>query len=261
MALAQQIVVHLPYLRRYARALTGSQKSGDAYIRATLSALTSDSHTLEDNDMEIRQNLYKLFHTIWVETGAKLEGRELETTSETLSPDQHLKKITPINRQAFLLFTLEGFGLEEVASILSKTNGEIRELIDMAHKDIETSLETKILIIEDEPIIAADLEGIVKELGHEVTGIATTYQEALDMAKETSPGIILCDIQLADNSSGIDAANDILARMDIPEIFITAFPERLLTGEKPEPTFLITKPFQENTVKATIGQALFFHQT
>jgi hypothetical protein len=42
-------------------------------------------------------------------------------------------------------------------------------------------------------------------------------------------------------------------------IFITAFPERLLTGERPEPTFLITKPFQPETVKAAIGQALFFH--
>ena len=52
---------------------------------------------------------------------------------------------------------------------------------------------------------------------------------------------------------------DILARADLPVIFITAFPERLLTGERPEPTFLITKPFQPETVKAAIGQALFFH--
>jgi hypothetical protein len=52
---------------------------------------------------------------------------------------------------------------------------------------------------------------------------------------------------------------DILQRYDVPVIFITAFPERLLTGERPEPTFLITKPFQPETVKAAIGQALFFH--
>jgi CheY-like chemotaxis protein len=70
---------------------------------------------------------------------------------------------------------------------------------------------------------------------------------------------VLADIQLADGSSGIDAVKDILARLDVPVIFITAFPERLLTGERPEPTFLITKPFQRSTVKAAISQALFFN--
>ena len=72
------------------------------------------------------------------------------------------------------------------------------------------------------------------------------------------PGLVLADIQLADDSSGIDAVKDILAEFSVPVIFITAFPERLLTGTRPEPTFLITKPFQRSTVKAAIAQALFF---
>ena len=74
------------------------------------------------------------------------------------------------------------------------------------------------------------------------------------------PGLVLADIQLADDSSGIDAVKDILAEFSVPVIFITAFPERLLTGERPEPTFLITKPFQRSTVKAAISQALFFDE-
>jgi len=136
---------------------------------------------------------------------------------------------------------------------------EVLLLIDQAQKDIEAQLKTKVLIIEDEPIIAADIEGIVIDLGHEVTGIATTRDEAVALAKDDTPGLVLCDIQLADNSSGIDAAHDILGDIDVPLIFITAFPERLLTGDKPEPTYLITKPFEANTVKAAMGQALFFH--
>ena len=72
------------------------------------------------------------------------------------------------------------------------------------------------------------------------------------------PGIVLADIQLADGSSGIDAVNEILEKDALPVIFITAYPERLLTGERPEPTFLVTKPFREETVKALISQALFF---
>ncbi len=108
-------------------------------------------------------------------------------------------------------------------------------------------------------MIAADIEALVRELGHDVLDIAATRREATEAAERNRPGLVLADIQLADGSSGIDAVKDILARFDVPVIFITAFPERLLTGERPEPTFLITKPFQPETVKAAIGQALFFH--
>jgi CheY-like chemotaxis protein len=76
---------------------------------------------------------------------------------------------------------------------------------------------------------------------------------------EEKPDLILADIQLADNSSGIDAVADLLEELgDVPVIFITAYPERLLTGDRPEPTYLVTKPFQEQTVRAAISQALFF---
>ena len=132
-------------------------------------------------------------------------------------------------------------------------------MIADAQREIDAELATDVLIIEDESIIAADIEALVKELGHNVIGIAATRAEAIAAIKDTKPGLVLADIQLADGSSGIDAVKDILATLDVPVIFITAFPERLLTGERPEPTFLITKPFQPETVKASIGQALFFH--
>ncbi len=121
-------------------------------------------------------------------------------------------------------------------------------------------MKTDVLIIEDEPIIAMDIESIVRDLGHDVSGIAVTRDEAVAQAGEHRPGLVLADIQLADDSSGIDAVQDILAKIDVPVIFITAFPERLLTGERPEPAFLITKPFQHSTVKTAIAQALFFNQ-
>jgi len=116
----------------------------------------------------------------------------------------------------------------------------------------------RILIIEDEPIIAMDLEALVEGLGHRVVGIARTRTEAVTAARRTGPGLILADIQLADGSSGLDAVNDILGDFDVPVIFITAYPERLLTGARPEPAFLITKPFRPETLKAIISQALFF---
>lgn len=254
MSLITTLGPHLPYLRRYARALTGSQASGDAYVKATLSALVETPDAL-DQDVSASVALYRHFHRIWGSTGAQLDTGS-EGARET---DKKLQKLAPIGRQAFLLSTMEGFSTRDVEQILEMEQDEVVLLIDQAQKDIEAQLKTKVLIIEDEPIIAADIEGIVMDLGHEVTGIATTRDEAVALAKEIEPGLVLCDIQLADNSSGIDAAHDILGDLDVPLIFITAFPERLLTGDKPEPTYLITKPFESNTVKAAMGQALFFH--
>lgn len=255
MSLIAQYGPHLPFLRRYARALTGSQESGDAYIRACLEALSEDPDLLVEASSP-RVTLYRFFHAIWSTTGAKLETAGKPGSS---SPEARLRKLAPIQRQAFLLTTLEGFSRTEACEILGKSAAELERLIDAAHREIEQQLSTSVLIIEDEPIIAADLANLVEDLGHSFAGNAATRKQAVDLARRVKPGLILCDVQLADNSSGIDAVQDILADFDLPVIFITAFPERLLTGERPEPTYLITKPFQDDTVKAAISQALFFH--
>ncbi|MFN7281533.1 MAG: response regulator, partial [Brevundimonas sp.] len=151
------------------------------------------------------------------------------------------------------------FTPSEAGQILSSDVQSVEQLISEAQGEIDAELATDVLIIEDEAIISADIESLVRELGHRIAGTATTHHEAVDSAARHRPGLVLADIQLADGSSGIDAVKEILKRFDVPVIFITAFPERLLTGERPEPTFLITKPFQPETVKAAISQALFFH--
>lgn len=255
MSLIAQYGPHLPFLRRYARALTGSQESGDAYIRACLEALSEDPALMVEAS-SARVTLYRFFHAIWSTTGARLEtvGK-----GSGASPEARLRKLAPIQRQAFLLTTLEGFSRPEACEILHKSSAELETLIEEAHREIEQQLSTSVLIIEDEPIIAADLANLVEDLGHTFAGNAATRKSAVELARRVKPGLILCDVQLADNSSGIDAIQDILADFDLPVIFITAFPERLLTGERPEPTYLITKPFQDDTVKAAISQALFFH--
>lgn len=252
MSLVEQLGPHLPYLRRYARALTGAQKGGDTYVKAALQALAAGEAELEQLPPKVA--LYKLFQLIWSQTGAKLE-----TPDQGDAVAQRVLRIPPRHRQAFLLTALEGFSIDEAAQILDETAEGVRSLISRAQRDIEAELATEVLIIEDEPVIAADIEALVLDLGHRVTAVATTRSEAVAAVKARRPGIVLADIQLADGSSGIDAVNDILKGMDVPVIFITAFPERLLTGDKPEPAFLITKPFQPETVKAAIGQALFFH--
>ncbi len=257
MSLLAKLAPHLPYIRRYARALTGSQTTGDNYVRVALEAIATGERSL-DAGVSPRVALYRVFHAIWCGTGAHLETLA-EDSASTGDPSQRLMRMAPRSRQAFLLTALEGFTPSEAAVILGCDFTEVEGLIATAQSEIDAELATDILIIEDEPVISADIEALVKELGHRVTDIAATRSEAVAAVQRQTPGLVLADIQLADGSSGIDAVKDILARYDVPVIFITAFPERLLTGERPEPTFLITKPFQPETVKAAIGQALFFH--
>ncbi|OJU10553.1 MAG: response regulator [Caulobacterales bacterium 68-7] len=259
MSLLARLAPHLPYVRRYARALTGDQTTGDHYVRIALEALAAGDQTLEAS-LSPRVALYHVFHAIWLSSGAQLESRPREETSaQAEDAGQRLLRIAPRSRQAFLLTALEGFTPTEAAQILGTDFEEVERLISEAQAEIDAELATEVLIIEDEPVIAADIEALVTELGHKVLEVAATRTEAVDAVARRTPGLVLADIQLADGSSGIDAVKDILARLDVPVIFITAFPERLLTGERPEPTFLITKPFQPETVKAAIGQALFFH--
>ena len=257
MSLLARLAPHLPYVRRYARALTGDQTTGDHYVRVALEAVAAGDRVLEDS-LTPRVALYHVFHAIWLSTGAQLEAPG-DDDGGVDDASRRLMRIAPRSRQAFLLTALEGFTPSEAAQILGVDFPEVERLIAEAQSEIDAELATDVLIIEDEPVIADDIEALVTELGHTVVDIAATRTEAVDAVARKTPGLVLADIQLADGSSGIDAVKDILARFDVPVIFITAFPERLLTGERPEPTFLITKPFQPETVKAAIGQALFFH--
>jgi len=256
--LSDKIAAQLPYLRRYARALTGSQTSGDSYAIATLEAILSDRSMFEDG-ASVRVALFRCFHAIWTSAGAP----DAQDSTGVLGRAQaHLATLTTNTREALLLATLEDFSIADIALIMNTDRDEIRHLINVARKDMESSIAGKIMIIEDEAIIAADLHEIATGLGHSVTGVARTRTEAVALGASTRPDLILADIQLADNSSGIDAVNDLLSEMgDVPVIFITAFPERLLTGDRPEPAFLISKPYKEEQVVSAISQAMFFAST
>lgn len=259
MNLAEMIAPHIPYLRRFARSLTGSQTSGDAYVSATLEALVADRSLFPDH-LDSKVAIYKVFSTLW--QSVDLNFKELPPAMDGWEEQarRSLKAISPLPRQAFLLIAVERFSNSEAAEILSISEGEFSTLIDEAAADMAKQVATSVMIIEDEPLIAMDIEQMIESMGHSVTGVARTHKEAIELFNRRRPGLVLADIQLADGSSGIDAVNDILRNVTVPVIFVTAFPERLLTGERPEPAFLVTKPFQPDMVKALVSQVLFFSE-
>ena len=255
-ALADIVAPQLPYLRRFARALTGSQDRGDGYVVAMLETLVADPRNFR-RDLPARAAVYEVFLKVWDTMPLNQTADRVEEETGVVS-DKRIETLTPRPRQAFLLAAMEEFDVAEVSAILGTRDVETKSLIDAAGREIAEQIRARVLIIEDEPLIALDIETLVADIGHDVIGIARTRNEAAEIARSGRPELVLSDIQLADGSSGIDAVNDILAERDVPVIFITAYPERLLTGERAEPTFLITKPFRPEMVKAVISQALFF---
>lgn len=259
MALSDLIAGQLPYLRRYARILTGSQTLGDGFVRELLEAALADK-LLRERISQSRVGLFAAFTRIYESAGPEL-AVERGASAETATVSSRLELVTPMARQALLLSTVEDFSPADVAQILDCAEEQVQPMIDSAITDIEAGSRADVLIIEDEPLIALQIEEIVRSLGHNVVGTAATHSQAVALFEAHRPGLVLADIQLADGSSGIDAVNEILAKFSVPVIFITAFPERLLTGERPEPTYLITKPFSDDFVRATIGQVTFFGST
>lgn len=256
--LSQAVARELPYLRRYARALTGSQESGDRFAAATLESLLEDVSVLSSLPSP-KTGLFHAFHLVWTSAGAPTAEADDQITAGAMS---HMAKLTANSREALLLHAIEGLSEAEIAAVMQVSEAEVSQLIDTANREMEASVTGRVMVIEDEAIIAMDIVDIVTGIGHSVTGVARTRDAAIALAKKERPDLILSDIQLADNSSGIDAVNAILADLgDVPVIFITAFPERLLTGEKPEPAFLITKPFTEEQVRSAVSQAMFFSST
>jgi CheY-like chemotaxis protein len=257
MPISQAISAHIPYLRRFSRALTGTQAGGDAYVLATLEAIVADPAEFS-KCADPRTALYRLFLKVWGTVPVNDHVDQASFTGDEAGAHRNLEAMTLRPRIAFLLSSLEGFDTAEVAGALDCSIDDAASLIDAAGKEIAGQIRTDVLIIEDEPFIALDLQSLVEEQGHRVVNVARTHREALEAVRRERPGLILADIQLADGSSGLEAVNQILETVSVPVIFITAYPERFLTGTPPEPAFLITKPFGIDSLKAVISQALFF---
>ena len=256
--MTSEIANHLPFLRRYARALTGEQSTGDRYAAATLEAILNDP-SLFQRDRSPKVSLFHAFHRIWKSTGAPVADAPQGAEGAAYG---HLSRLTENTREALLLHTVEQMPFAEIADVMALSPSEAEELVDIARREMSASIAGRVLVIEDEAIIAMDITSIVTEMGHEVVGSARTRSEAVELADREQVALVLADIQLADNSSGIDAVNEILAAHgEVPVIFITAFPERLLTGERPEPAFMISKPYNEEQVRTAVGQAMFFAST
>lgn len=245
--LYELITQELPYLRRYARAMTGDQITGDLYVEAMLQEHILTPRPLETPLPADRIALFALLDSVIANPNA------LPASDESFPA---FRAMSSLSRRALFLTAVEQFDRHAVETILKLTSAQLDTALAEAERDLVTALSTSVLIIEDEPMIAFQLKEIVESLGHTMVARAMTRDEAVTMASTHFPGLILVDIQLADGSSGLDAMSSIAQFHSAPSVVITAYPERLLAGQSNEPTFLIPKPFRADHVKAIVSQAL-----
>jgi len=236
LAIAERIEGLLPYLRRYARASTGNTLTGDACVERVLESVLDQSLDVDfDLSRFTRTDLYRL----------------LDKELDRVATSQNAKA-----RRALLLIAVEGFADKTACQILGVKLDGLQDLLTIAEKAFAETTATSMLIVEDEPLIAAQLRRIAESLGHQVVGIATRASEALALRRAHQPDIVLCDIQLADGSLGTDAIADMNLPDNVPVVYVTAYPERYLATTNQGPSYLITKPFDPDYLKAVIGHAL-----
>ena len=232
MSLALLVEQNLPFMRRYARAVTGSTALGDKLVASALMRLTQ----IEDEGSVDQADLYR---------AVDLELRADATLSSS-----------SVARRALILYAVEELFDEQIAKVLDIAIEQVGDLLTDAEYQIMSSLATDVLIIEDEPLIGHEISTLCRELGHNVVGIAATKDTALAIFQRGCPGLVLADVRLADGSTGPEAVKAMHLPDDVPVIFITAYPKDLLRGVEGEPTYLVPKPFSREHVKAVISLAL-----
>jgi CheY-like chemotaxis protein/DNA-directed RNA polymerase specialized sigma24 family protein len=244
----------VPFLRRYGRALTGTQTEGDELVRSALRWLGEHRDRLEGLDTRVA--LYRALHEVLGSAAVPAHGPEPHVLADEAIVDARVRDLPPYERAVLLLTVLEGFSNAEAALVLGLSTEEAEAYLETAREHMKRQAPSRVLVIEDEPVIAMDLIGTITASGHSVVGVARTRTEATQIAERIRPDVVIADIQLADASSGLDAVQDILRFGSLPVVFVTSFPEELLRGDRVEPTFVVTKPFNPDTLVVSIAQAL-----
>lgn len=253
----ENVLRHVPHLRRHARLLSGSKDVGDEYVRIALELIVAERERMEGDDERIL--LFRAFHAVW--SALNESGQRSSADAVTIEDrlDQGLAALAPIERRVLLLAVVEQMSLEQVALVLDLDVDIVRRHLAEARASLRNEVELPVLIIEDEPMIAIELSQIVREMGLSVSGTAARQDDAViaaEAAGQEKLGLVLADIQLQDKGNGIGAAQLILERFKVPIVFVTGFPERLLTGSGLEPAFVVAKPFEPEGLKVTIAHAL-----
>lgn len=219
-------------LRQHAQALTGNRKLGDDLVDLASADLFANMAS-PPAQPDLAVQLFRLFH-------------------DRLRADG----MTDLDRAAHLLHEIEKFALPEIVTILHITHQAAEQAFKSARTRFQRTEPAKVLLVEDEAILSMEMTILISDLGHRVTGVAMTQEQAIEMTRKDPADLIVLDINLADGSSGLDAYRKIVDVTDeVPVIVSTGFPDRLLAEEADCPIFLLVKPSTDAQFQAAISLA------
>lgn len=237
-------------LRRYARASIGERVRADACVERALKAV------LRTKQREcLATALYGALYRELIGEPAAPPRRGEIAEEERLA--ERVRALEPPAKHALLLRRLEQLEPAEIGEVMGLSEVEVEHLLHDGLARLRGQTGASILIIEDNFLIANHLSAVMADLGHAVTAIAATAEEAIAAARTRHPDIVLADVELGGTRSGIDAIAAIREREPVAAIYVTGFPERVYaTGQHADPTYVVTKPFQDHVLRVAIAEAL-----
>ena len=248
----QAIKSYLPALRRYAHALGGSRQRGDAYIEICCEVLLEDPRWLRRHKT-LRLDLFKLLHAVIDRVGGDdTPDADGPRDAEGRMRDAVLS-LSPERRRLVLLLSFEDLRTGDLAYIMGLDETTVKAQLQHAWKDIYQRPQARVLILEDEELVADLLSDMVEELGHTVIGVASNERSAIELANAMEPELVLADVRLR-SGSGTSAVEAIRGRSRVPVIFITGYPDGVKTTGADE--YVMAKPFRPDDLKQTIAHAL-----
>lgn len=263
---ARELYDHLPFLRRYARALTGSTERGDDLVtRGVEVAVMAPSRFGLDKGEGARLSLYALLHLLFDEdrvTAGQSDGphegqREGRPVASPHPIERALATLPEPLRRLYLLITLEELSLTEAAQVLHLTAAEAAASLKEARERVRTALTQRVLVVEDNPILAMEIGELVADMGHVVCGTAGNEQEALELLEAENPTLALLDVRLADGGSGVEIARQLRRKRSLRTIFVTAFDGDLEELGARHLGQIVRKPFTNEAIRAAISRAVF----
>jgi CheY-like chemotaxis protein len=242
----------VPRLRRYARAALGDRDRADDCVARAVAAASATGATASDLETALYHELYRRLADAPVAAPGDT-GRQVE--AQLLADD--VRGLEPRRAHALLLRRLEGLDAGVAGAVMGLSPEEVDRLVGEAMAALRKRLLAKVLIIEDDTLVAEHIAAVLTGVGHAVTAIAASVEEALAAARTRRPDVVFADVELGGSASGIDAVAAIRDAGPVRTVYVTAYPERVLArGADAAATCLVTKPFDEARLRTAMAAAL-----
>lgn len=239
----------LGVVRQFSRAVFADRLIGDELMRMTMTRVSIDPASSSSSVVDV---MGAFLHS-W-----RMALKERPSSPVLFSDAALIDALPePPDDARLLLLMVDVMGLmpQQAAQVIGLSE-DPKSVLRRARHDLRIEKKATAVVVEDEPLIAADIRAILERLGVEVAGEASSAEEAVKVAAESRPDVILADYNLDGRDTGIDAVMRINETHDCPVVFITGFPDRVLQGEEIEPDFVISKPYTPDNVRAAVVHCL-----